>query len=395
VKRGYRRKIVNSFLATMCLASIIALTGCSGFLASSGPNRKEVLEAPSASPAAAGIQLVEINRAVACKLLDGQKHGLFSELFPDPKEMDYVVGPGDYVEVSMWEAPPGTLFGSIAIENVGSTSSRGTVIPDQMVSSDGFITVPFVGRLRASGRTLHQIEAAIAKKLGGVAHQPQVLVRLSRNTSNVVTVVGEVSASVRVPLTPGKERLLDALAAAGGARQPVSKVMLQVTRGNNVHSMPLETIIRDPKQNIVLDRGDVITALHQPYSFTVLGAGGKNEEISFEAIGISLVQALGRAGGLQDSRADAKGVFIFRLEPADCLDWPTRPVMATPSGKVPVIYRADLKDPAVFFAAQEFPIKDKDLLYISNASAAELQKFLNIVFSVVYPTLNMINIIGL
>ncbi len=131
-----------------------------------------------------------------------------------------------------------------------------------------------------------------------------------------------------------------------------------------------------------------MTALYQPYSFTALGATGKNEEINFEAQGITLAQALARAGGLQDSRSDAQGVFIFRLEDAAALQWPDHPVVTTVDGKVPVVYRINLRDPNSFFVAQSFMMDNKDLLYVSNAPIAELQKFLNVVFSVAYPIVN-------
>jgi polysaccharide export outer membrane protein len=52
---------------------------------------------------------------------------------------------------------------------------------------------------------------------------------------------------------------------------------------------------------------DVVTALYQPYSFTALGAVGRNAEIDFEGTGLTLTQALGRIGGLRDDRADIKG----------------------------------------------------------------------------------------
>lgn len=169
----------------------------------------------------------------------------------------------------------------------------------------------------------------------------------------------------------------------------LSKMTIQVTRGNYVYALPMDTIIRDPKQNVRLQAGDVVTALFQPLSFTALGATGKNEEINFEAQGITLAQALARAGGLLDNRSDVKGVFIFRLEPANALAWPKQPMMTTPDDKVPVIYRVDLRNPASFFAMQSFAINNKDLLYIANAPAAELQKFLNVVFSVAYPLLNL------
>ena len=103
-----------------------------------------------------------------------------------------------------------------------------------------------------------------------------------------------------------------------------------------------------------------------------------------------LASALARAGGLQDSRADAKGVFIFRLEQADALDWPAKPT-TTPDGRVPVIYWVDLLDPASFFVAQSFPVRNKDLIFVSNAPAAQFQKFLTIIGSIANPVLGMGN----
>jgi polysaccharide export outer membrane protein len=198
-------------------------------------------------------------------------------------------------------------------------------------------------------------------------------------------VVGEVTTSTRVPLTATHERLLDALAIAAGVRQPVNKTTIQLTRGDAVHSLPLETIIKDPRQNIALQPGDVITALFQPLSFTALGATGKNEEISFETQGITLAQALARSGGLIDQRSNPKGVFIFRLEPKS-RPAPTEPVpLSTPDGLVPVIYRVDLRDPRSLFWIQSFPVKDKDVLYVSNAPVWELQKFMNLLFTLAYP----------
>jgi polysaccharide export outer membrane protein len=237
-----------------------------------------------------------------------------------------------------------------------------------------------------------QIETDIAQRLKDKANQPQVLVRVIRNNTANVTVIGEVDKSTKMPLTSRGERLLDSLAAAGGVRQPVNKTTLQLTRGDQVQALPLDTIIRDPQQNILLQPGDVVTALFQPLSFTVLGATGKNEEVNYEAQGISLAQALARSGGLQDSRSDARGVFIFRLEDPKALKWKTPPAK-TPEGKVPVIYRVNLKDPATFFVAQSFPIQNKDVLYVSNAPAAELQKFLNLVMSVAYPALSVIQFV--
>jgi polysaccharide export outer membrane protein len=348
-------------------------------LPSSGPSREAVV-----AESRSDIEVVHVTDAIAADLARRVRSQLFSEILGTGEDIRYTIGRGDVLEISVWEAPPALLFtgGGLEVRQT-SPSSRAAAFPELMVGSDGTINVPFAGAIQAEGRTLQEIEAAIVERLKGKANQPQAVVRLARNASLNVTVVGEVAASQRVPLTPRGERLLDALAAAGGVKQPVNKMSLQVARSGRVAVLPLETIIQDPKQNIVLRGGDVITALHQPLSLTVLGATVKNEELNFEAQGISLTQALSRVGGLQDQRADARGVFIFRFEDARA-DRPTASSLAR-DGKVPVVYVIDLKDPAMFFIAQNFPIRNKDVVYVSNASAAELQKFLNLVASVVYP----------
>ena len=354
-------------------------------LSSVGFLRSE-LKPENAEPGLQGMQVVELTDATARKVIASKTQVMFSETFGTTPIQAQRIGAGDVIEISIWEAPPATLFNSTAIDpRLGALTSRVMTMPEQTVSQDGFITMPFVGLVRCTGRSLHEIEGEIAEKLKGKANQPQVLVRLIRNVSAKATVVGEVAQSTLLPLTPRGERLLDAIAAAGGVKQPVNKTTIQMTRGRNVFALPLETVIRDPQQNVPLHPGDVVTALFQPLSFTAFGATGRNEEINFEAQGISLAQALARAGGLLDHRADAQGVFLFRFEPLELMTWPRQPVLVTLEGKVPVIYRIDLKNPGTFFVAQNFPMNNKDLIYVSNASAAELQKFLNLVFSVIYP----------
>src|SRR5258708_37110473 len=105
-----------------------------------------------------------------------------------------------------------------------------------------------------------------------------------------------------------------------------------MTGGDTGEGLGLDLIIRDPKQNVPLHPGDVVTAMFQPLSFTALGATGKNEEVNFEAQGITLAQALARTGGLLDNQSDAQGIYIFRFEAEDALDWPRQPVSATKDG---------------------------------------------------------------
>lgn len=364
------------------LLSTALLGGC-GLFPSSGSSRYEVTSVGSLD--SFSVKVLEVDDVVAKRVYASEKRARFSEVFGGTLRTGYKIGSGDVVEISVWEAPPAALFGSAVLDSKGAAATtRVTSFPEQMVSFEGMVNVPFAGSVAVADRSPQQIEAEVVRRLNGKANQPQVLVRVTRNATSNVTVIGEVAQSLRMPLTAKGERLLDAVAAAGGLRQPVGKMTLQVTRGDVVQAMAMDTVIQDPKQNIVLQPGDVITALFQPLSFTALGATGKNEEIFFEAQGITLAQALARSGGLQDSRADARGVFIFRYEEPLVLGVAGENPPLTPDGKVPVIYRVDLSDPRSFFVAQGFPIRNKDVMYVSNAPAAELQKFLNILTSVVF-----------
>jgi polysaccharide export outer membrane protein len=373
---------------------LIFLQGCAGlysYLPSSGPDKKLVTEQKDI---VAPIPVLDITDGLSRKLQTAGQSDYFSSYQTVVGGKLSGVAPGDSLEVTVWEAPPAMLFGSSSLDTKAQANgSRSVTFPEQMIGKDGLIQIPFAGMVQVTYRPLADIENEITKRLTGKANQPQVMVRVTKNVTSNVTVVGEVKQSLRMPLTPKGERVLDALAASGGVNQPVGKVTLQLSRNGVSKLLPLQKLIEDPNQNIELQAGDVITALYQPLSFTVLGATGKNEEINFEAQGISLAQGLARAGGLNDQRADAQGVFIFRFEePSLVEDANGRPLQVTAEGKVPVVYRADLRDPRSFLASQNFPIRNKDLLYVSNAPAAELQKFLNILTSSIFSISNLINV---
>lgn len=350
------------FIFTLAFLSAFSLSGCDS-LPSSGPVTKNV-EAASDSATLDNIAVIDIDKPVIDRLALSQKDMAFSETFKiDPPE-EYRIGKGDMLEVTIWEAPPATLF-MTTMDQV--QFSLGMIeFPQQLVRNDGTIVIPFSGAVYVAGLTVSEVERDIVERLKKKAHQPQVLVRVARNVTANVKMLGEFTNNVPLPLTSKGEKLLDAVAAAGGLRQPVNKMTLQLARGSVVRAMPMEKVLEDPEQNVYLMPDDIVTALHQPLSLTMLGAISKNEEQDFETPGITLAQALARSGGLQDARADARGVFIFRHE--------TR-ASAEPQ---PTIYRLDLKNPASIFLAQGFTMQDKDVIYISNAPSTDLAKFLEL-----------------
>jgi len=172
-----------------CFALALSVSGCATFpdwLPVSGPSREQVLEEHETGRIE-GIQLVDVNDALARRLAASKKLGQFADVFPSAASNNYLIGPGDIIEVSVWEAPPAMLFGTVAIDpKAGPVSTSIVTFPQQMVTTDGMITMPFAGRVPVKKRTTQEIEEDVVKRLQGKANQPQVLVRvIKNNTSNV------------------------------------------------------------------------------------------------------------------------------------------------------------------------------------------------------------------
>jgi polysaccharide export outer membrane protein len=379
--------------ASLAALALLLVSGCAvtGLSTAVGPSRGAILKAGE-NQQIDGMRIIPLTNRVAMQLSTVAPALSFAEAIGDAQPVGTIVGVGDSLEVTVWEAPPAVLFGGgmfdTRIQSPIATSRPGT-FPETVVGPSGAITIPFAGQVPAAGRSLRQIEQAIVSRLRGKANQPQVIVRIARNATANVSVVGEVGAAGRFPLTPRGERLLDIIAQAGGTKQAVDRMTIQVTRDGTTATMPMQAVVRDARQNIVLERDDIVTALYQPNSFVVLGAAGTNQEIRFEGVGLTLSQALGRLGGLQDMRADPKGVFLFRWETAQRVNALLDPQVALSVGPVPVIFQVDLKQPETLFAAQSFAMKNGDVVFISNSPAADFQRFVNMLASTVLPALSV------
>lgn len=379
-------------LAAVVLAGLLA--GCTS-LGAAGPSAGQVKRIDGQDYAGQQIALVELNPQTRQRVAAFEQSLGLAERLGESDAGAWLIGPGDMLDIGLWEAPPAVLFGGGGIIPGLDTGAQNRTVLQQMVDGSGAITVPFAGRIEAGGRTPAEVEREIVQRLKGRANDPQASVRLAQNDSRNVTVLGEVTASRRVPLGPRGERLLDIIASAGGTRQPVHQTTVQVSRGGTSAVMPLEAIIADPAQNIRMKPEDVVTVLHQPYSFIALGAVARSSEIPFEGRGISLAQALARMGGLRDNQANIRGVFIFRLEDPAALDSEARgETPATEDGRVPVVYRLDLSDARGFFVAQDFMIRDQDVIYVSTAPGAELREFLSTVTSLAFSAIAIGNVVA-
>jgi polysaccharide export outer membrane protein len=367
------------------VAAAAMLGGCS-VLPASGPLANEVVSQESPQGVLGGYVLVDIDERVT-SISASQPRESFKAVFTTGRPApDLRIGVSDSVVVTIWEAAAGGLFSAAPDDRTMSAGSRTATIPEQVVARDGTIEVPYAGRLKVAGLRPAEVEEEIVHALAGKAIQPQVVVTISKNLSNAVSVGGEVTTGARISLTAKGDRILDVIAAAGGIRISASDAFIRLTRGRRTISVAYNAILAHPEENIYAMPGDVVTVIHDPQTFTAFGGTGRNAQVPFDAAGITLEEAIAKAGGLLDYRADPDGIFLLRFEPT-ALVVQLAPSRDLPSqgDLVPVVYRLNLRDANSFFLARSFPMQDKDMLYVANSASDPVQKFLNLVGTVTAP----------
>ena len=370
------------------LALCIALPGCA-ILPASGPTVRE-LEASVPDPVESGVLVVNIDDHVI-DILAHAPGDSFSGSFANRRPASELrIGPGDVLQISIWEAGGSGLFGPSGLgggptggekgqAGAGASQpqlgSHGSALQPVIVSREGFVTVPFAGRIPASGSTPDQVRQRIENALRDKAIQPQVMVALASNGANVATVGGEVTRAGVVPLSLRGDRVLDVVAAAGGARFPAYETFVRVTRKGRGATVLLQRVVDNSSENIYVQPGDEIYISRLTQTFTAFGAAGKIGQYAFDAPSLSMAEAIAKAGGLLDQTADPEGVFLFRQEyrgVADSLDPNHR---AAGLSRIPVVYKLNLRDANGYFRAQNFPVRDKDIVLVATATGSQLAKF--------------------
>jgi polysaccharide biosynthesis/export protein len=282
--------------------------------------------------------------------------------------------------VTIFESSAGGLF---IPPEAGVRPGNFITLPPQTVGKTGSITVPYAGEVNVSGRTPLQIKGDIERRLSQRAVEPQVLVTLVEQTASSISIVGDGGAS-RIQVRPN-ERVLDILARAGNLKYPGYETFVTLQRKGRTSTIFFPVLITDPRENIFIAPGDTLYVYREQQRFVAVGAlgvGGQTSGVTgafaFEQEALSLNEALAKAGGLADGKANASEVFLFRLEYRDVLNKIGVNISKFPENQkfIPTVYRANYRDPSSYFSAQNFAMRHKDVIYVATADSVELEKFM-------------------
>lgn len=335
--------------------ALLVLGGCAT-LPKFGPQGRAITK-----EATKGVyDLVEIDRAEALPVVAQPKP---FEAPPARGTGDInAIAPGDVLSVSIYEVgirlfAPGSPTGGDAVFEPGAKNQQ---IGPLEVTSEGTIRLPYIGVIDVAGKRPSDVEREIERRMARQSENPQVIVRQEAANGSAVIVGGEVTNPGRFRLSPAHERLLDVITLAGGYRgSGQSDLVVRVVRDGGVSEAPLEGLNYSNGGGMQLEPGDRVEILRRPRSYSVLGAANRINRYDLPTRQVSLIEALGLAGGPNDNLADPAAVFVFRYE-------------KNAQGEArPTVYHLNMLKPPSYFLAQRFILEDKDVIYVAGARANE------------------------
>lgn len=278
-----------------------------------------------------------------------------------PSVPDIKLVPGDVLRVMIADSvADGAVFAPLV--------AGGTVFENTRVDSKGMISLPYVGREQVAGKTPEEVETLIRKKLKGITSDPQVQVTLTGDLSGSVLVAGAVKTPGRFSALQGPLTLLDAINRAGGPLLEPHLIKVVVRTGKQSYHFNYEDVLAGNNQT--LSPGTEVVLERARKRFVAMGAVGEPGLHDLPSNNPSLLEVLGKVKGLNEVKADAAGVFVFRLVEQEGA--------AAGYGKpMAQVFRLNLKEPASMFLARQFLVQPEDAVYVTNAAVYEWQKIIS------------------
>jgi polysaccharide export outer membrane protein len=346
------------------LASVLTAAGCG--LPRPGPNKKEIFAGSVLNGGDAFIVTVNPRVTRATSVLPS--FGFSSDFRNAGLVGSDTLAPGDTLGI--------TIFENVKDDPLlGNTGQRVSALTEVQVDGQGYIFIPYAGRIKAAGQTPDGLRQAITRKLDEQTPDPQITVTRLAGDGSSITISGSVAAPGVYPIERSTRTLASMLAKAGGVSIEPAIAIVRVTRGRHTGKVWLQDLWASPALDIALRPGDQIVIEEDQRRFTALGATGGQALVPFESETLSAIEAIATVGGLQTAAADPTGVFVFRNEPAEIANI----VLGRNDlqGDQRMVYVLDLTQPNGMFEARDFLVRDGDTVYVTEAPYVQWSKTLS------------------
>ncbi|MBQ4844372.1 polysaccharide export protein [Pseudoalteromonas sp. MMG005] len=287
----------------------------------------------------------------------------------DVTDYEYKLGIGDVLSVGVWDHPELTIPAAV---------QRTAEFDGFRVQADGSLNFAYAPGIKAAGQTVNQVRAELVKRLSRVIEDPQVDVKVVGFKSQRTYVTGEVNKPGVYAITETPLTLIDAVSQAGGLTDNADWQQISFTRGDVTENIELNAFYAsgDISQNRLLQHGDIIhISRNDKQNVFVLGDVKRAGTVQVTRYGLNLAQALSETGGLNETTANASGVFVLRKR-----DFERDGVLAD-------VYQLNAKSIAALVMAEQFELQPSDIVYVTSAPLARWNR----VISLLLPSLSTVD----
>lgn len=279
---------------------------------------------------------------------------------------DNIIEAGDLVDITIWQSSEDSLL--------SAPGQKVVSLPGLKVSSEGTVFLPFVSNVYIAKMGIDGARETIQSKLNAVVPDSQVLVAHTPGRKSTVDLISGVSSPGSFPLPNRDFTVMGLIAMGGGVPETINNPQVRVMRDGKLYGVSMDRLLEDPSLDTTLRGGDKVFVESEERYFLSLGAAGKEAQVPFPQDSINALDAMALVGGLNDTRANPKGILILR-------EYSARSLRSDGSGpsKQRMVFSIDLTSADGLFSARNFTINDRDVVLVTESPVTTTQTIFGLV----------------
>jgi polysaccharide export outer membrane protein len=328
--------------------------------------RLDAMKVPSTGTQPAQTPVIKLITPEVVQEVKAQKARLADErvksLLAEPKQ--YLIGPGDLLSILVWDHPELNIAAAGA---QALSSSAGAQTPSAfVVDQQGLIQFPFVGAINVAGLTELQARNLLSERLVKSIKRPDITLRVLAYRSKKIYVDGEVKAPGNQAIDDVPMTLLEGVTRAGGFLPTSDQSQITVARnGANIPvNLPLLVKLGVDMSRLMLQPGDVVRVPNRDENkVLVLGEVNTPKALPMNNGSLTLAQALGETGGLNQLSAASRQVYVIR----------------NANQKDPLVFNLDAASPVALAMAEQFELNPRDVVFVDASGLARYNRIVSLI----------------
>ncbi|QHI24471.1 hypothetical protein Ahae5227_17400 [Acinetobacter haemolyticus] len=275
------------------------------------------------------------------------------------QQVSYRLSAGDVLSIQLWAYPEITPPVN-AVNNEQAVQALGYPI-----DASGYIQLPLVGRYKASGKSLAQLNTELRNQFARYLKNPDVIVRVLSYQGQRYSVQGSVLRGGQFYLNDQPTSIYTALGMAGGINDKGANTYIQLIRNGqtyDLNTIELEKSGYSLHKLLVQPNDTIYVSTRENQKIYVMGESGKNQALPMRDQGMTLSDALGESLGINPLSGSASRIYVLRTNPND---------------RSTALYHMNLMSLGDFGLANQFKLRSNDIVYVDATGLTRWQRVIN------------------